>query len=95
MVRAGNRDRAVRLFANNLVDAVIVDVGVDPDYGARLLASLRDSESGLVRKVPVIGVIDPSQSEQMAAVSSVGYDACLTRPFNSVEALDLLRSYFA
>ena len=93
--RAGNRDRAVRLFANNLVDAVIVDVGVDPDYGARLLASLRDSESGLVRKVPVIGVIDPSQSEQMAAVSSVGYDACLTRPFNSVEALDLLRSYFA
>lgn len=93
--RADSRDRAVRLFANNLIDAVLVDVTIDPDYGTRLLSSIRDTESGLVRKVPVIGMVDTDSSEQMGAVAAVGYDACLPLPFNNIEACDLLRSYFA
>lgn len=93
--RAQNRDMALRVFSNVLVDAVLVDAGLDPDCGARLLASVREAESGLVRKVPVIGLVDPSQSEQMTTVSDVGYDACITLPFNSIEAVETLRPYFA
>lgn len=93
--RAQNRDMALRVFSNTLVDVVLVDAGIDPDCGARLLAAIREAECGLVRKVPVVGIVDPSQSEQMTMVSDVGYDACITLPFNSIEALETLRPYFA
>lgn len=93
--RAQSREMALRVFTNSLVDTVLIDAGVDPDCGARLLASIRDAESGLVRKVPVIGLVDPSQPELMTAVSDVGFDACITLPFNSIEALETLRPYFA
>ncbi len=93
--RAQTRERAVRTFSSSLIDVVIVDTSFDPDCGARLLATIRDAESGLVRKVPVIGLVDPSVSNNLAQASLVGFDTCITLPFNSIEATDVLRGYFS
>lgn len=93
--RAQSRERAIRVFTSSLIDAVIVDTAFDPDCGARLLASLRDAESGLVRKVPVIGLVDPSSMNSMSLAAVVGYDVCVTLPYNSIETIDVLRGYFS
>lgn len=93
--RATSREAAIRAFSNSLVDAVLVDARVDPDGGARLIKAIRETESGLVRKVPIVGIVDPSFSDLMEAVSEVGFDSCLTLPFNGIEAVEMLRPYFA
>lgn len=92
--RAVSRETAVKTFSNTLTDAVLIDAGLDPDYGQRLLSSIRKCESGLVRKVPIVGLVDTSASDQLAAVPDVGYDSCITLPFNSIEAVETLRPYF-
>ena len=92
--RADSVEHAVRVFTNNLIDVVLADKSVEGIRNGLIVDALRDAESGIVRKVPIIGLVSPQSPEQMAAFSLSGFDSCVLLPFDSVEACGVIRSYF-
>lgn len=92
--RADSVEHAVRVFTNNLIDVVLADKSVEGIRNGLIVEALRDAESGIVRKVPIIGLVSPQSPEQMAAFSLSGFDSCVLLPFDSVEACGVIRSYF-
>ncbi len=92
--RADTVEHAVRVFSNNLIDVVLADKSVEGIRNGLIVETLRDAESGIVRKVPIIGLVSPQSPEQMAAFSLSGFDSCVLLPFDSVEACGVIRSYF-
>ncbi len=92
--RADTVEHAVRVFSNNLIDVVLADKAVEGIRNGLIVETLRDAESGLVRKVPIIGLVSPQSPEQMAAFSLSGFDSCVLLPFDSVEACGVIHSYF-
>lgn len=92
--RADTVEHAVRVFSNNLIDVVLADKSVEGIRNGLIVETLRDVESGIVRKVPIIGLVSPQSPEQMAAFSLSGFDSCVLLPFDSVEACGVIRSCF-
>lgn len=94
LIRARTASEAVRLFANNKVDVVLTDLSSDGGAGAKLVGMVRDAESGMVRKVPVLDIVDPDSPEQMSASVHSCFDLSLPLPFDASMTRDAMRSFF-
>lgn len=94
-VRARGADEAVRLFSFCKVSVVLTDLVSDSGRGAGLVDMVRGAESGIVRKVPVVDIVDPASDEQVRAGIRAGFDASLRLPFGEADVREVLRPYFA
>lgn len=94
-LRAWDADEAVSLFSFNKVAAVLTDLVSDSGRGGRLVEMVRGSESGIARKVPVVGIVDTGSDEQVRAGIRAGFDASLRKPFGRADVREALRPFFA
>lgn len=94
-LRARGADEAVTLFSFNKVAAVLTDLASDAGRGASLVEMVRSAESGIVRKVPVVGIVAPASDAQMRASIRAGFDATLRLPTGEADVREVLRPYFA
>lgn len=94
-LRAKDADEAVSLFSFNKVAAVLTDLESDAGRGRNLVEMVRGSESGVARKVPIVGIVDTGSDEQVKAGIRAGFDASLRRPFGATDVREALRPFFA
>lgn len=94
-LRARDADEAVSLFSFNKVAAVLADLVSDAGRGRGLVEMVRGSESGIARKVPIVGILDTGSDEQVRAGIRAGFDASLRRPFGAADVREALRPFFA
>lgn len=95
LLRARGADEAVSLFSFNKVSAVLTDLVSDSGRGRDLVEMVRGVESGVARKVPVVGIVDPGSDERARACVRAGFDATLRRPFDAADVRRALRPFFA
>lgn len=86
---------AVKAFSDRKVNAIFTDLTSDNAQGPRLVPLIRDAESGMVRSVPIIDLIDPRSDEQLYASVHANFDKTLHIPLDTNAAVDTLRSFFA
>ena len=85
---------AVKAFSDRKVNAIFTDLTSDNAQGPRLVPLIRDAESGMVRNVPIIDLIDPRSDEQLSASVHANFDKTLHIPLDTNAAVDTLRSLF-
>lgn len=86
---------AVKAFSDRKVNAIFTDLTSDNAQGPRLVPLIRDAESGMVRSVPIIDLIDPRSDEQLYASVHANFDKTLHIPLDTNAAVDTLRTFFA
>lgn len=94
LVRVTSVSQAVDDFSNRLINFVITDMTVEGD-AAKLVSKIRAVETGLVRKVPIVALIDTNVTSQMIESAAASFDKSLMLPVDGGELRETLASFFS
>jgi CheY-like chemotaxis protein len=94
VLAAGSGREALEKVASERPDLVLLDVVMPEMDGYQACRRLRDDPDPAISLLPVVMITASGQQEKLRALEA-GADAFLTKPFSSVELLDLVEELMA
>ena len=92
--RARSGQDTVYAFSNSLIDMVLVDLSSNVQQMSNLVKMIRESESGIARKVPVLALVDIDSDAQKTTYNQAGFDIDIMLPFDEEIARAAVSSFF-
>ena len=94
-LRAHDQVEALKIFSDNIISVIIADVHADVMEGARLVNKLRNAESGVAPRVPVVAYVSDIEDIPNSVYVSSWFDNVLFLPFDAEKTRATICSYFS